>query len=210
MSQLISLNEFKRMCPTNRNPEKWVDAFNTVLPKYGITRGKRLAMFITQCGHESSSFNIMQENLNYSKDGLRSKFSKYFPDENSAFANARQPIRIANIVYANRMGNGGFASGDGWKYRGKGPIQITGKNNHRLASKFIFGDENVLVDNPDLLLQEDVGLAAACWFWVSNNLNTHSDNGDVVRATRVINGGTNGLADRQARYALAMQVLGAA
>ena len=187
------------MFPRAKNVEEWVDAINTVLPEHDIDSGPRLWMFLAQCGHESAGFTVFQENLNYSRDALLRVFPKYFTPE-MASRYARNPVAIANRVYANRMGNGDEASGDGWRYRGKGPIQITGKNNTTAFLDMYFDGYDPDVA-PDELLRPEVGIAAACWFWNSRNLNKWSDEEDIVKVTKLINGGTHGLDDRRNRYA---------
>lgn len=175
----------------------WLDPIIKAMDAYEIDTPVRQVDFVAQIGHESASLAVISENLNYSADGLLNTFPKYF-NPAQAQQYARQPERIANRVYANRMGNGDEGSGDGWKYRGKGLIQLTGKQNYALASISMDLD---LVENPDLLLVPDNAAAAAGWFWWNNKLNRFSDSGDFVGLTKAINGGTHGLADRQARRA---------
>jgi putative chitinase len=202
---LITEKEFAQINPRAKDVDEWVFAINELLPAYGFTRGPRLWMFLAQCGHESAGFTIMQENLNYSKAGLLKIFRKYF-DEETATRYARKPQMIANRVYANRMGNGPESSGDGWKYRGKGPIQITGSNNTKAFLQWFYADEWESID-PDCMLEPRVGIAAACWFWIVNKLNPICDTENVQRVTRIINGGTHGLDDRINRYNTIKQLL---
>lgn len=202
---MITLEKFKQLFPSNKNPQDWVTAINTICPRYNITHGPRLWMFLAQCGHESNSFTIVSENLNYSREGLLKVFPKYF-DVKNVDQYARKPIAIASRCYANRIGNGDETSQDGWKYRGRGPIQTTGKANYEAFSKFYFTDDTA-VKNPDILLEPMVGIAAACFFWTKNNLNEISDREDVTRATKVINGGSHGLEDRKTRFANAKRIL---
>ena len=169
--------------------------YATLLKKYGVTTAKRKAMFFAQLDHESG-LKPISENLNYSADRLLVVFPKYFT-KNDVGQFARNPEKIANRVYANRMGNGNQNSGDGWKYRGRGFIQLTGKSNYSALSKDVGVD---YVSNPDLLLNEADAMIAACWFWLKNKLNESADWGDVEGATRIINGGVNGLADREEKY----------
>lgn len=204
---LITIEEFTQLAPKAKNPDKWVAAMNSVLPSYNITRGNRLAMFIAQCGHESAGFTVMQENLNYSADGLRKIFGKYFPTQELAQQYARQPEKIANRVYANRMGNGDESSGDGWKYRGRCSIQITGKSNYTNLSTYIWDDASILLNDPDLLLDEYISLHGAGWYWERTKLNDYCDRDDIVSVTKRINGGNHGSSDREARYAAAKKVL---
>jgi putative chitinase len=172
----------------------YIPFITTVLPKFGIDTPLRKAHFLAQVAHESGGLQFTQENLNYSAQGLRSVFGKYFPTIEIANTYARKPEKIANRVYADRMGNGNEASGDGWKFRGRGLIQLTGKENYQK-----FSDENGIdcVKNPDLLLQPEMALTSACWFWKKKNLNEFADKNDIIMITKRINGGTNGLNDRQ-------------
>lgn len=162
-------------------------------------------MFLAQTGHESAHLNVLQENLNYSADALQRVFSRYFRSPAIAAKYARKPQLIASRVYANRMDNGSEESGDGWKFRGRGILQITGKFNYTACSAFLFeGDWEVLLKDPDLLVRPDLAVESACWFWLTNRLlGVH----DVLRATRIVNGGTNGLDDRAAIYARALREL---
>jgi putative chitinase len=196
---MITVEQFSHLFPRNQYAETWVNALNEVLPTYEINTPQRVAAFLAQCGHESAGFTVLQENLNYSADGLNKIFHKYFPTLDSAQPYARNPEMIANKVYANRMGNGDEHSGDGYKFRGRGPIQLTGKTNYAECSEFLFQDDS-LVQNPDLLLEAEYALHSACWFWWKNDLNTYADHGDMLGATKRINGGTIGLEDRIAHY----------
>jgi putative chitinase len=200
----FNLNNLRQNIPTNREPEQWFNEMTTMLPKYNITTRLRVAAFLAQCAHESSDFRILEENLNYSEQGLRTIFSKYFPNglEKSY---ARNPQRIANRVYANRMGNGPESSGDGWRYRGRGVIQLTGFNNYQAFGNYIGMTPLQVIE----YVQTKRGaLESACWFWSSRNLNVPADRGDTDRVTRLINGGTHGLADRTFRYNRALSLFG--
>ena len=157
---LLTTNQFKELFPLAKNPDAWVFAINTLCIKYDIT-GKRLAQFLAQCGHESAGFTTMLENLNYSEQGLLKIFPRHF-NVATAKEYARKPERIANKVYANRMSNGPESSGDGWKFRGRGPLQCTGRANYTAFSKWYFGDTR-LVDTPDMLLDPMVSIAFVCW-----------------------------------------------
>ena len=164
--------------------------------KFGINTPLRLAHFLAQCGHESGGFRAVQENLNYSAKGLNGIFRKYFPTEASAAAYARNPAKIAAKVYGGRMGNGAEATGEGYKFRGRGYIQLTGKDNYSAFDKFV--DEDIL-GNPDLVATK-YPLMSAAWFFNKNGLWSICDKGattEVITAvTKRVNGGTIGLADR--------------
>ena len=179
----------------NKNSQEWYDGLYEQLPKFGIVTPARVAGFISQCQHESADFTVLTENLNYGAKGLMSIFKKYYQDEALAKAHERKPQLIANRVYSGRMGNGPEASGDGWKYRGRGLVQLTGRSNYTQCSRDLFGDD-CLVDDPDLLLNPEWAILSACWFWHKNKLNDICDRGDVVLLSKRINGGTIGLADR--------------
>lgn len=177
-------------------PQVVIDSIPEVASKFGINTPLRVAHFLAQCGHESGGFRVTQENLNYSAKGLNGIFRKYFPTEAAAAAYARQPQKIANKVYANRMANGSEASGDGYKFRGRGYIQLTGRDNYTQFGKAIGVD---IPSNPDLVSSK-YALASAAWFWSKNGLNKLADNGAsdtaVTSITKRVNGGTIGLADR--------------
>lgn len=162
-----------------------------VVIKYKINTPLRLAHFLAQCHHESSGFKVVEENLNYSEQGLLKTFKKYFTPE-QAKEYAHNKVKIASRVYANRMGNGDEASQEGWLYRGRGYIQLTGKDNYAALDKQIPGD---ILKNPDLVATSYPMLSAA-WFWDHNNINDLCDNGNVIDVTKKVNGGLNGVDDR--------------
>lgn len=173
---------------------------NSIVTLFNITNSHRLAHFLAQCAHESGNFKFLTENLNYSADGLQKIFGKYFPTRALAEQYARKPDKIGSRVYANRMGNGDEASGEGYKFRGRGYIQLTGKNNYKEFSDFIKED---CVANPDLVATK-YPLTSAAFFFNRNDLWRICDRGDtpeVVKAVTVrVNGGTHGLADRQQKF----------
>ena len=168
--------------------------------KYNANTPLRLAHFLAQCSHESDTFRLVRENLNYSAQGLKTTFKKYFPTDELANAYARQPEKIANRVYANRMGNGDEKSGDGWKFRGRGFIQLTGKDNYKAFGDFIKED---ILSNPDLVATK-YPLTSAIFFFNKNKIWDVCDKGDtdeiVTKVTRIVNGGTNGLQDRLNKF----------
>jgi putative chitinase len=165
--------------------------------KFNITNNLRLAHFLAQCGHESGGFKAVSENLNYSADGLTKTFGKYFPANALALAYARKPEQIANRVYGNRLGNGDEKSGDGYRFRGRGAIQLTGKANYQAFADYLKRPE--IMDNPDLVAEE-LSFESALYFFNKNNLWRIADKGvsDIIitELTRRINGGINGLSDR--------------
>ena len=169
------------------------DCLEEVMDAYGIDTPLRKAHFLAQVSHESGNFKYVVENLNYSSTGLNKVFKKYFPTLTSAASFHRQPEKIANKVYANRMGNGTEASGDGWKYKGRGLIQLTGKANFQSFSDATGQD---FVSSPELVSEPKWALSSACWFWKSRSLNKYADLDDVIRVTKTINGGLNGIDDR--------------
>lgn len=167
-----------------------------LLKQYGINSKIRLAHFLSQVAHESGWFNVTVENLNYSADGLMRIFPKYFTNE-QAMKYARQPEKIANHVYSNRMGNGDESSGDGWKFRGRGFIQLTGAENYKKFAEFIKDAE--IITNPDIVATK-YALTSAAWFFNVNGINKISDLGvsdaAITSVTKKVNGGTNGLSER--------------
>ena len=186
--------------------EHWAEALNKILPDYDITTPQRVAAFIAQSAHESGGFTALHENLNYRAVTLRKVFPKYFPTDEMAAQYAQQPERIANRVYGGRMGNGDEASGDGFRYCGRGLIQLTGKSNYQAFADSV---QMPVEEVPAFLATFEGAIQSACWFWESNNLNQYADSGDILTMTKRINGGTIGLADRQAHYNHALQVFGA-
>lgn len=208
MSFELTVEKFSAIFPKNNEAQAWTDAINTILPDYDINSVDRVAAFLAQCGHESAGFTILSENLNYGAAGLQSIFHKYFPDEASAKAFERQPEKIANHIYANRMGNGTESSGDGYKFRGRGPIQLTGKDNYTHFANDMFDDPETVLLAPDVVAQDkETALLSAVWFWNRNKLNTYADNQDVKGMTKVINGGYIGLEDRILHYNHAVEIL---
>ena len=181
---------------------KFADALNAAMEEFEINTKARQAMFLAQCAHESGHFRLVSENLNYSADGLRRVFPKYFRDVDANDYH-RQPEKIANRVYSSRMGNGDEASGDGWRFRGRGLIQLTGKSNYIACSEDLEVD---LLENPDYLLTPEGAARSAAWFWWQNDLNDYADKGDIVGCSKRVNGGTIGLEDRKELYESAMEV----
>ena len=200
----ITPQQLKSVLTNCKSPDIWATVLNDTLPNYNIDTSIKVAQFIAQTGHESAHYNVLKENLNYSATALRKVFGKYFPNDEFAQTYHRQPEKIANRVYANRMGNGNEASGDGWLYRGRGLIQITGKNNYRMCSMFIFGDERLLQD-PGMLQEPDYAAKSACWYWLANDINKVAEDTRIV--TRIINGGYHGIDDREQLFATALKVL---
>jgi putative chitinase len=207
MSQL-TLDQLRQLLPKNPYVENWHQALSQLFPDYGIDTPQRMAAFIAQCAHESANFMVLKENLNYRAATLRKIFPKYFPDDAIANDYASRPNKqeaIANKVYANRMGNGDEASGDGFRYCGRGLIQLTGKSNYSWFAASI----EITVEEASEYLQTFEGAAqSACWFWETNNLNQWADKGDILTLTKRINGGTIGLEDRIKHYNHALHVLG--
>lgn len=170
----------------------------------GMYTLERRAAFLAQLAHESAQFTAFVENLNYSTTALQKVFKKYFPTKELADAYARKPAKIANRVYANRMGNGDEASGDGYAFRGRGFLQLTGKNNYTKCGLDLGVD---LLKDPDYLMTPDGAVDSALWYWKANNLNNYADHEDIKGQTKVINGGYNGLDERIAFYNKAKSVL---
>jgi putative chitinase len=189
----FTLEKTQRCLGRNSNVPALFIVFQKILPKYNITSSIRVAAFFAQCGHESLDFTVLKENLNYGAKGLRATFPKYFPTDELAIKYERKPELIANRVYANRMLNGDEASGDGWKFRGRGAIQITGKENYTKLSLFLNKTIDETIQYCETL---DGAIESACWFWNTRDLNTLADKSDILQLTKKINGGTIGLPDR--------------
>jgi putative chitinase len=179
-------------------PDSVIAQIPEVMEKFKIDTPVELAHFLSQCGHESGGFKVVNENLNYGAKGLLGIFKKYFPTEEKAKLYERKPEKIANLVYGGRMGNGVEATGEGWKYRGRGYIQLTGKANYTEFDKIV--TENI-VENPDLVATK-YPLLSAAWFFSKNCLGRCKDATDasVTAVTKCVNGGTIGLADRQKHF----------
>ena len=202
----ITREQLVQIIPKNPYVDQWCSALNKLLPDYGIDTPQRVAAFLAQCAHESGGFVFLKENLNYKAASLRKVFPKYFPDDAIAAAYANKPEKIANRVYANRMGNGAEESGDGFKYCGRGLIQLTGKDNYTFFAASI----DVPVEEASEYLQTFEGaVQSACFFWDQNNLNQWADKGDILTLTKRINGGTIGLEDRIKHYEHALHIFGA-
>lgn len=203
---MITLELLQALCPkTNPNQlEQFVEALNQVCDYYEINTPERTAAFLAQVAHESGNFNFIKENLNYSAEGLNKIFKKYFPTLESAQPYARQPQKIASKVYANRMGNGPEETGDGYKFCGRGLIQLTGKNNYTLFANALGLS---LEDTVAYMETPEGATASAGWFWDNNHLNQWVDKGDFITLTKRINGGTIGLEDRQHHFRQALQLL---
>jgi putative chitinase len=205
----ITQEQLKQIIPNNPYVEHWCEALNKILPDYEIDTPERVAAFLAQCAHESGGFTALHENLNYRAATLRKVFPKYFPDDATAEQYASQPNKqelIANRVYANRMGNGDEHSGDGFRYCGRGLIQLTGKQNY---TKFAESIDTPVDQIPEFLQTFEGAIQSACWFWETNNLNQYADSGDILTMTKRINGGTIGLEDRTKHYNHALEVFGA-
>ena len=206
---LLTVDQLRAMIPTNKEVGAWCEELNKALPKYDITTPQRIAGFISQCAHESMDFNALSENLNYREETLNKVFSRYFgPGKRNAAEYARNPEKIANYVYmdefrTSKLGN--TQPGDGWRFRGRGLKQLTGRDNYTRFAK----DYDMTAEQAAEWLETKEGaLASALWFWNTNKLNAIADTGNVAALTKKINGGDIGLADRQARYTRAMAALG--
>jgi len=200
----LTLDHLRQMVK-NPHIEHWYEALAQLLPDYGINTPQRIAAFVAQCAHESGNFRFIQENLNYRWPSLRKTFPKYFPTDELAKQYEKKPQQIANRIYANRMGNGDEASGDGWRYRGRGLIQLTGRDNYT----FFAGSLGIEVEEAaDYLATFEGAAQSACFFWEQNNINRFADAGDIRGMTRAINGGYIGLEDRIKHYEHALHVMG--
>ena len=202
----FTANHVHQLLQGNSHAQNWYDALCNELPKYQITTPARVAMFIAQTGHESANYTALTENLNYKPQALMAIWKKRFPTMDIANAYAHNPEKIANRAYCDRMGNGSEESGDGWKFHGRGLIQLTVRGLYEAFAREIGKDLDECVDYCET---PDGAVESACFFWEHHGLNAISDAGDIVKATKVINGGTLGIEDRTARYNHAIQLFGA-
>jgi len=201
---ILTTDQLAQLLPNNPYVNEWYEALSILLPDYDINTPKRIAAFIAQCSHESAGFKFLKENLNYKAESLMRVWPRYFPNIETARKYAHQQEKIANRAYANRMGNGDEASGDGWRFCGRGLIQLTGRNNYEAFAESI---ETPVEEIPEYLMTFEGAAQSACWFWETNNLNMWADKGDMVMLTKKINGGTLGLEDRIKHYNHALHVL---
>jgi putative chitinase len=211
---MITLAQFKKFAPNSRYQQQWYDTLfgpqtelngKSLLEEYQINTPKRVAAFLAQCAHESGGFVFVTENLNYSASGLMRIFKNYFKTPEIAKEYERNPQKIASRVYANRMGNGDEASQEGFKFRGRGILQLTGKDNYFWFAASL----EITPEQAAEYLETFEGAAqSACWFWETNKLNALADAGDIRQMTKRINGGYIGLEDREHHYALALNMFG--
>ena len=184
---------------------EWVDALNETFTRFNLTTNNQKAMFIGQCSHECGNFRLLEENLNYRAETLMKLWPKRFPSLEFAKQYEKNPKKIANSVYANRMGNRDEASGDGYRFRGRGALQCTGHSTYFHAGKALGVD---FVMQPDLIATPKYAALTAGWFWETHKLNPPSDALDYTKVTKIINGGTIGLDDRIKHVQQALAVLG--
>jgi putative chitinase len=202
---ILSKEQLAQLIPGNPYVDYWHSAMERCLPDYDINTPQRVAAFMAQCGHESGNFKFLKENLKYRAASLVKVWPKYFPNMDIANQYAGNEEKIANRAYAGRMGNGPEESGDGWRFCGRGLIQLTGRNNYQNFADSIETDIN---DIPAYLATFEGAVQSACWFWETNKLNQWADKGDMLTLTKRINGGTLGLDDRIKHYQHALHVMG--
>ena len=204
----LTLDQLKQLLPKNPYVDHWHKALSQLFPDYEINTSRRIAAFIAQCSHESAGFTALKENLNYRWQTLRKLFPKYFPTDELAQQYASLPNKqeaIANRIYGGRMGNGPEETGDGYRFCGRGLIQLTGRQNYTWFAASL----GITVEEASEYLSTFEGAAqSACWFWETNKLNQWADMSDMVTLTKRINGGTIGLDDRIKHYEHALHVLG--
>jgi putative chitinase len=203
---ILTQEQLAQLIPDNDYVEHWHNAMEKCLPDYDIDTPRRIAAFVAQCAHESGGFRFLKENLNYRAESLVRVWPRYFKNLDIADQYAHNQEAIANRAYANRMGNGPESSADGYRFCGRGLIQLTGRSNYQAFADSI---ETNINDIPAYLATFEGAVQSACWFWETNNLNKWADLGDIVTMTKKINGGTLGLEERQKHYEHALQVLGA-
>lgn len=208
MSFDLKKEHVAEMLKGNKNIDAWYEAMVKIFPKYGINTPNRIAGFVAQCGHESLNFTVLEENLNYKAATLEKLFSKYFSKAGrNAAEYEKKPEKIANVIYASRMGNGDTASGDGYKFRGRGIIQLTGRDNYTNFGKSVSKSPDEVIAYLGTL---DGALESACWYWNSRKINDACDANDITKMTKLVNGGTIGLEDRKKHYEHNLAVLGGA
>jgi len=200
----FTVDKLAQILPGNPYLDHWHEALCKILPDYDINTPERVAAFLAQTAHESGGYKALKENLNYKAETLCKVWPRLFPNMDIANQYAHKPEAIANRAYGGRMGNGPEASGDGFKFCGRGLIQLTGKDNY---TKFAESIETPVEELPEFLGTFEGAIQSACWFWETNNLNQFADSGDVLTMTKRINGGTLGLQDRQQHYTHAIQIL---
>jgi putative chitinase len=203
---ILTQDQLAQIIPGNPYVEHWYNALAQACPDYDINSPARLAAFLAQCGHESGGFTAIKENLNYKAESLVRVWPRVFPNMDLANQYAHNPEKIANRAYGGRMGNGPEESGDGYKFCGRGLIQLTGRSNYQAFADSIQVDIETL---PEFLSSFEGCVQSACWFWENNNLNKWADAGNIEQMTKIINGGTLGLDDRTSRYQHALRILGA-
>jgi putative chitinase len=210
---MITLEQFAAMISKNKDPESWYKAAVPLFEKYEINTPLRIAGFMAQCAHESADFTMLEENLNYSEKALNSVFGRYFgTGKRNATEYARNPEKIANYVYQDEFRSksgalGNTNPGDGWRFRGRGIKQLTGRNNYTAFAKSI----GITAEEAAEYVATPAGaIESACWFWATNKLEKFADADDNLGLTKRINGGTIGLDDRNKRYAAAKAILGGA
>lgn len=208
---MITLEQFSAMIPKNKDPKSWYDAAVELFEQYEINTPNRIAGFMAQCAHESADFTTLEENLNYSEKALNSVFGRYFgAGKENAAEYARNPEKIANYVYMDKYRSKGGAmgnveDGDGWRFRGRGIKQLTGRNNYTAFGKTV---GMTAEEAAEYVATPKGAIESACWFWKTNKLATWADKGDNVGLTKKINGGTIGLDDRNRRWEAALAILG--
>lgn len=204
----FTLGQVQEMLPNNPDANIWYPHLYESFIRYEITSVYRIAAFMAETAYESLDYTQLEENMNYSAKALLRVFSKYFNEETAA-TYERQPELIANIVYSNRMGNGDYSSGDGWNFRGRGIIQLTGRNNYTIASRDIYGND-FLIENPWIVASfqyPEVPVETACWYWNTNRLNYFADADDIDTISYRINGGWNGKIERMNYYVRNKEIL---
>ena len=203
----LTKEQLSKLLPKNPYLDHWFHALEQLLPDYEINTPKRIAAFLAQCAHESGNFTATKENLNYRPESLVKLFSKYFdlPTAQKYCALPNKQEAIANKIYASRMGNGDEASGDGYRYCGRGLIQVTGKANY---TDFADSLEIKPEEAAEYMHTFEGAAQSACWFWESRKLNTYADRGDIKGMTKIINGGYIGLEDRISHFEHALHIFG--
>ena len=205
---MITPEQSQQLFPDAPEAEEWCSWLEQLLPEYGIDTPERISAFLSQCAVETAGWRKFEENMNYSADRMMQVWPRIF-DRELALQCHRNPEMVANHAYANRMGNGSPESGDGWKYRGRGPIHLTGRRNYTMFAEQTLDDPLLVIETPDLVAHDkEIALLSALWFWEINNLNDLADTKQITKLSRKVNGGDHGLPQRIALFNSTMDLIG--
>lgn len=204
---MITPDQFQQLFPDAPDADQWCQVIEELLPRYNIDTPERVSAFLSQCAVETGGWRKFEENMNYSADRIMQVWPRIF-DRELALQCHRNPEMVGNHAYANRMGNGGPETGDGWKYRGRGPIHLTGRRNYTMFAE-TFDDPSLIIETPDVVAEDKhISLISALWFWDINNLNDLADVRQITKLSRKVNGGDHGLPQRIALFQSTLDLIG--